>query len=335
MTADPTSGDPAPGRTAAGDAAAARAGRAAGLAGRVPAPALFAVSGVTQYAGAAVAVGLFDVVAAPVVAWLRIAVAALVLLAWQRPWRSRWDRRRLLTTAAFGVVLAAMNVSFYVAIAHLPLGTAVAVEFIGPVAVAAVTGRTARERWAIVVAFTGVVLLAGISLRLGPGAVTGLVAILVAAGFWAGYIVLGRRVARAVPRPGAATGPALPDAPAPQVDAQTGGGLVGLALAMTIGALVFAPLAAGAGPVLHDWRLAAAVVAVAVLSSVVPYGVEQVVMRRVSAATFAVLLAILPASAAVVGAVMLHQWPHGLEIVGLALVTGAIVLTAPPRRPAV
>ncbi|MBU4213770.1 MAG: EamA family transporter [Actinobacteria bacterium] len=304
----------------------------------MPAPALFAVSGVTQYAGAAVAVGLFDVVAAPVVAWLRIAVAALVLLIWQRPWRSRWDRRRLLTTGAFGVVLAAMNVSFYVAIAHLPLGTAVAVEFIGPVAVAAVTGRTARERWAIVVAFTGVVLLAGISLRLGSGAVTGLVAIFVAAGFWAGYIVLGRRVARAVPRPAAAHGPAaaggaLPDAPAPQVDAQAGGGLVGLALAMGIGAVVFAPLAAGAGAVLRDWRLAAAVVAVAVLSSVVPYGVEQVVMRRVSAATFAVLLAILPASAAVVGAVMLHQWPHGLEILGLALVTGAIVLTAPPRRP--
>lgn len=324
-------GSPAP--TGPAGAAAVRAPGRTGPAGRVPAPALFAVSGVTQYAGAAVAVGLFDVVGAPVVAWLRIAVAALVLLAWQRPWRSRWDRRRLVTTATFGVVLAAMNVSFYVAIAHLPLGTAVAVEFIGPVAVAAVTGRTARERWAIVVAFAGVLLLAGISLRLGPDAVTGLVAIFVAAGFWAGYIVLGRRVARSAPAPAAGTGPTTAAGPAPQVDAQAGGGLVGLALAMSVGALVFAPLAAGAGPVLHDWRLAAAVVAVAVLSSVVPYGVEQVVMRRVSAATFAVLLAILPASAAVVGAVMLQQWPHGLEIVGLALVTGAIVLTAPPRRP--
>ncbi len=296
--------------------------------GRVPAPALFVVSGLTQYLGAAVAVRLFDVLAAPVVAWLRIVGAALVLLAWQRPWRHRWDRRRLLTTAAFGVVLAAMNVSFYIAISRLPLGTAVAVEFIGPVAVAAVTGRSVRERWAIVVAFAGVLLLAGVSLQLGPDAVVGLVAILVAAGFWAGYIVLGRVVARGA-TPVAA---GAQDDGVPQVDAQTGGGLVGLALAMSVGALVFSPLAAGAGPVLHDGRLAIAVAAVAVLSSVVPYGVEQVVMRRVSAATFAVLLAILPASAAVVGAVVLRQWPHGLEIVGLALVTGAIVLTAPPGR---
>jgi inner membrane transporter RhtA len=105
--------------------------------------------------------------------------------------------------------------------------------------------------------------------------------------------------------------------------------VTGLALAMTAGALVFAPfLAEGAAPVLHDPALAAAVVGVGVLSSVIPYAIEQVVLRRVRPATFAVLLALLPATAAVVGAVALGQVPHGLEVVGLLLVSGAIALTA-------
>ncbi|QGQ18182.1 EamA family transporter [Cellulomonas sp. JZ18] len=274
----------------------------------MPAPLLFVVSGLTQYVGAALAVGLFAVLPAGVVAWLRIAVSALVLLAWRRPWRTAelWRGRRLAVTAAFGVVLALMNVAFYVAIEHLPLGTAVALEFLGPVAVAAVTGRGWRDRAAIAVAAVGVALLAGITLDTGPGAVTGLVAIGVSAACWAAYIVLGRRVARS-----------------------GGPGASGLAVAMTAGALVLAPfLAGGAGPALVDVRLAALVVAIAVCSSVVPYALEQVVLRRVSAATFAVLLALLPATAAVVGAVVLRQWPHGLEVVGLVLVSGAIALTA-------
>jgi len=271
----------------------------------VPAPLLFVLSGLTQYAGAAIAVGLFGTLDPTAVAWLRIALAAVVLVAWARPWRGAWDRRRWVTTAAFGLVLAAMNVCFYVAIAHLPLGTAVALEFSGPVAVGALTGRGWRERSAIAVAAPGVALLAGVSLRLGPSARIGLVAIGLAACFWAAYILLGRRVATGTQ------------------------GLSGLAVGMAVGALAFAPfLAGGARPVLGDWRLALAVVGVAVLSSVVPYAIEQVVLRRVSAATFAVLLALLPATAAVVGAVALRQVPHGLELVGLALVCGAIALTA-------
>lgn len=272
----------------------------------MPAPLLFVLSGLTQYAGAALAVGLFATLAAPTVAWLRIAVAAVVLVAWRRPWRTRWTRHDLATTALFGVVLAAMNVTFYVAIDHLPLGTAVAIEFAGPVAVAALTGRGWRERVAIAIAAAGVVLLAGVSLDGGADARTGLIAALLAAAFWAAYILLGRRVATAA-----------------------SGGITGLALAMTAGALVFAPfLAGGAGPVLGDAGLLAAVVGVGVLSSVVPYAIEQVVLRRVRPATFAVLLALLPATAAVVGAVALHQVPHGLEVVGLLLVSGAIALTA-------
>ena len=280
--------------------------------GRVPAPALFVVSGLTQYLGAAIAVGLFTVLPAPTIAWARVAVAAVVLGLWRRPWRTRWTRAELGASALFGVVLALMNVTFYIAISSLPLGTAVAIEFIGPVAVAAITGRGWRERGAIAVAAVGVVLLAGVSLDAGPDAARGLVAIGVAAACWAGYILLGRRVSQ---------------------HGGAGGGVTSLAVAMGFGALVLAPFFAGdAGPALTDPRLALLIVAIAVLSSVVPYALEQLVLRRVTSATFAVLLAMLPATAAVVGAVVLRQWPHGLELVGLACVSVAIMLSSGSRR---
>jgi inner membrane transporter RhtA len=268
---------------------------------------LFVLSGLTQYVGAAVAVRLFGTLPATTIAWLRIAISALILLLWARPWRAPLRGRRLATAAAFGVVLAAMNTTFYVAIAHLPLGNVVAIEFLGPVAVAAITGRGWRDRSAIGVALVGVVLVAGVSLGTGPQARIGLLASLAAAVLWGGYIVLGRRVA------GQNTG------------------LSGLAVGMAAGALVYAPFFAGsASPVLHDWRLALGVVAVAVCSSVIPYGIEQVVLRRVTAATFAVLLALLPVCSVVVGAVLLHQLPNAAELVGILLVCGAIALTGRP-----
>src|SRR5690606_5050593 len=131
-----------------------------------------------------------------------------------------------------------------------------------------------------------------------------------AAALWAGYVVLGRRVARDV----------------------SGHGIASLAVGMGGGALVFAPFfAASALPFLLDWRFALAILGVGVLSSVVPYAVEQLVLRRVTAATFAVLLALLPATAAVVGAVWLRQLPTWLELSGIALVCAAITLTS--RRP--
>ena len=277
----------------------------------VPAPALFVISGLTLYAGAAVAVGLFDRLGAPAVGWWRIVLAAFVLLAWRRPWRHRWSRRDLGRAALFGVVLAAMNVVFYVALEHLPLGIAVAIEFCGPVAVAAVTGRGWRERGAIVVAAAGVVLLAGITLQSGlprSDVLIGLAAIFAAAACWAGYIVRGKRVAGA------------------------GSGIDGLAVGMTAGALVFAPVfGASASQVVPDVGLLALLLVVAVCSSVVPYVLDQVVMRRLGTATFSVLLALLPATAVVVGAVVLKQIPTWPEIFGLALVSGAIAMTATAR----
>ncbi|MGW8566159.1 EamA family transporter [Isoptericola sp. NPDC055881] len=275
---------------------------------RVPAPVLFVVSGLTLYAGAAVAVGLFGRLGAPAVGWWRIVLAAVVLVAWRRPWRRRWSRRDLVAAVLFGVVLAAMNVVFYVAVDHLPLGVAVAIEFLGPVAVAAITGRGWQERAAIAVAAGGVLLLAGVTLGSGiprEDAVVGLGAVLAAAACWAGYIVLGKRVAGA------------------------GAGIDGLAVGMVAGALAFAPFFASSAPeVLTDVPLLLFLLVVAVCSSVVPYVLDQVVLRRVGTATFSVMLALLPATAVLVGAVVLRQIPTWPELAGLALVSGAIVMTA-------
>jgi len=274
---------------------------------RVPAPVLFLGSGFTQYCGAALAIGLFAVIPAASVAWWRLAVSAVVLLAWRRPWRQPWTRRELGAAALFGVVLATMNVVFYVAIEYLPLGTAVAIEFLGPVVVAGVTGRGWRDRLGISLAAVGVVALAGVQLEGGfsRDVVIGLVAILGSAAAWAGYILLGRRIA--VQRDG----------------------ISALAVGMTAGALVYSPLAIGAvAPVITDAGRAAAVVGIAVLSSVIPYAIEQVVLRRVSAARFAILLALLPVTALIVGAVFLAQLPSPLEVAGMVLVCAAIVLSA-------
>ncbi|NOV98372.1 inner membrane transporter RhtA [Isoptericola halotolerans] len=283
-----------------------------GAVDKVPAPALFVVSGLTLYLGAAVAVGLFDSLGAPTVSWWRIVLAAVVLLAWRRPWRRRWTRHDVVVAGFFGTALAAMNIVFYVGIDHLPLGVAVAIEFVGPIAVAAVTGRGWRERGAIVVAATGVVLLAGVTLESDlprEDVVVGLVAVLAAAGCWAGYIVLGKRVAGG------------------------GAGIDGLAIGMAVGAVVFAPFfGASVATVVPDLRLLGFLLVVAVCSSVVPYVLDQVVLRRVGTATFSVLLAMLPATAAVVGAVVLQQVPSWPELAGLVLVSGAIVMTASGRE---
>jgi inner membrane transporter RhtA len=282
------------------------------VADRVPAPALFLASGLTQYCGAALAIGLFAVIPAASVAWWRLAVSAIVLLAWRRPWRQSWTRRELAAAGLFGAVLATMNVVFYVAIEYLPLGTAVAIEFLGPVAVAAATGRGWRDRVGIALAAVGVVLLAGVQLEGGltSDVVIGLAAILGSAAAWAGYILLGRRLA--VKRDG----------------------ISALAVGMTAGALLYSPLAIGAvGPIVTDAALMAAVVGIAVLSSVIPYALEQVVLRRVSAARFAILLALLPVTATLIGVVLLSQLPTVVEVLGMGLICGAIVLSA-QRRPA-
>jgi inner membrane transporter RhtA len=269
---------------------------------RAPPQALFVLGAVSQYAGSAVAVLLFDRVPASGVAWLRVLAAAVVLLAWRRPWRSAWTPRRLWLVAGFGAALGLMNVAFYEAIDRLPLGTAVAIEFAGPITVAALGTRTRRDVAALALALIGVLALADVHLSGSPGGV----ALALAAGvLWAGYIVLGHRVAAD-----------------PGIRPQDG-----LAGGMAVGAVLLAPALVGeASPAFHDAGLLAVCLLVGVASSVVPYALEQLAMRRLPRARFALLLALLPATAAIVGAVILGQIPSLVEAAGIALVVGAASL---------
>jgi inner membrane transporter RhtA len=270
---------------------------------RAPAPALFVIGAVSMYAGAALAVGLFSVLAPAAVAVLRMLGAAAVLLAWRRPGAEAWRGGRVLRAAAFGLATAGMNIAFYEAIARLPLGTAVAVEFCGPVAVAAVASRRPRDIAAVVMAAVGVALIADVR---WSGAPSGVLWALAAAALWAAYIVLGKRVAGA------------------------GNGLDDMAVGFAAAAIVLTPvlLIRGATGIaaLADPLVVLLAVGVGVLSSVVPYVLDQIVLRRVGQARFAVLLALLPATATVVGLVGLSQVPSPLEAVGIAAVVAAVAL---------
>ncbi len=285
---------------------------------RVPAPVLFVIGGVSMYAGAALAVGLFAVLPPTVVALLRMLGAAAVLLAWRRPGRAAWRGARLLRAGAFGGATALMNVAFYEAIARLPLGTVVAIEFCGPVLVAAVASRRPRDVGAVVLAAAGVLLIADVR---WSGSPSGVLWALAAAAMWALYILLGKRVASA------------------------GNGLDDMAVGFAVAAVVLSPLllVGGVAPLaaLTDPLLLLLAVGVGVLSSVVPYVLDQLVLRRVGRARFAVLLALLPATATVVGLVALAQVPGALEALGIAAVVAAVALrsrdgdepAAPPAAP--
>jgi inner membrane transporter RhtA len=284
---------------------------ASSLVGRVPAPLLFLLGGLSLYVGAAIAVLLFDELQPATVAWLRLLAASVVLVAWRRPrvTRSAWRGRRLLLAGLFGLTTALMNVAFYEAIARLPLGTAVAIEFCGPVAVAAVGSRTPRDVGALVLAAIGVLLIADVQ---WAGSPTGVVLALAAASLWAAYIVLGKRLAGG------------------------GTGLDDMAVGFVIASALCSPLALGSGPVWGSPRLLALAVGVGVLSSVVPYVLDQVVLRRVGRARFALLLALLPVTAPVIGLVALGQVPRPVEAFGIVAVIAAVLLRTPePEQPPV
>jgi inner membrane transporter RhtA len=271
----------------------------------VPAPALFVLGGVSLYLGAGLAVLLFHRLDPAGAAWLRMLVAALVLLAWRRPDRAAWRGRRLVLAGGFGLATGVMNVAFYEAIARLPLGTAVAVEFCGPVAVGALGSRSRRDGGALLLAGAGVVLIADVRLTGSP---TGFGLALLAAVMWAAYIVLGKQVASG------------------------GNGLDDMAVGFTIAAVLLSPLSLGAGPVWGSLGLLVLAVGVGVLSTVLPYALDQVVLRRVGRARFALLLALLPAVAPVVGLLVLGQVPRGLEAVGIVAVVAAVALRSPGQR---
>ena len=302
-------GHATPASSSAGPRSAAAPKRPAGRASvvdRIP-PQLYIVgSGLIQYVGAALAVVAFVSVEPASVAWWRVVTGAVVLLAWKRPWRGGMTRSDLAISALFGVIILTMNSSFYEAIARLPLGTAVSIEFIGPVAVAVIRGRGWRPRVAAVLAFAGVACIGGLALDLSVASVrVGVAWILLAALAWSAYIVVGQRAS------------------------STRDGVTNLALGCAWGSLFFAPiLGPGAMAATTSWKLIAIVVGVGLLSTAIPYSFEAIAMRRLAASTFALFAAILPATSALVGAVMLRQIPGVFELIGLVLVSVAVWLAS-------
>ncbi|WP_421728486.1 EamA family transporter [Bifidobacterium callitrichidarum] len=259
--------------------------------------------------------------------WYRVGFMAVLLLVWRRPW-SVAKRGRLFHRSArswglvvlLGCALVLMNTMFYVAISNMDMGIAVAIEFLGPLSVAVITGRSWRERLGIGIAAIGVVLLAGISLANPSGHGTflvGLIAILIGGSMWGVYIVTGRRVAAG------------------------GNSLDNLCIAVTIGWLVQSVFL-GVPAVRHviwpkpdaTWalepggslKLLALLFVISLMASFIPYVIEQITLRRTTSGAFSVMQSINPAMAVAVG-LAFGEIPSVGEIIGVALVICAVIVT--------
>ncbi|MGI8761290.1 MAG: EamA family transporter [Jatrophihabitantaceae bacterium] len=240
---------------------------------------------------------------------MRLALAAIVLLAFSRPSLRGHRRADLAAAVAFGLVLAGMNWSFYESLNRMPLGVAVTIEFLGPLAVAVAGSRRLLDGAWVLLAGGGVALLA---LRGSTHGVStpGIVLALVAAICWAAYILLSKRVGASF------------------------AALDGLALALGIGAVAVVPAGVieGGTALLRPGVLAGGL-GVALLSSLIPYSLEIVALRRLSASTFGLLMSLEPAVAALAGVLVLSQAPSGVLLVALAMVVTASVGTTLSGRP--
>ena len=270
----------------------------------VPPQAYFVGSAVFHYLGPAFAVLLFARVAPLGVAWLRIVSAAIVFALWRRPWRAlrHADRATVSLVAALGVVLAVMNSCFYEAIARLPLGTVSAIEFLPVIVLAAMGVRSPRNGLALALAVVGVYVLVAVQFAGEP---IGVAFAFANAGLFALYIVLAHRVARASGVSG--------------IDGLAGAMLIAAPVSTAIGGWavvphVLDPVAIGAG------------IGVGITSSVIPYVCDQLAMTRLSRATYALMVSLLPATATVIGIVVLAQIPSARQLLGVALVVAAVAL---------
>ncbi len=274
------------------------------LAERLPPHLFFLVSAVFHYLGPAFAVLLFAAVAPLGVAWLRIASAAVVFALWRRPWRyfRAAGRQAQRTIVTLGVVLALMNVCFYLAIDRLPLGTVGAIEFLGPIGLAAAGMRTRRNFAALALAAAGVYVLTDVRIA---GAPLGFLFAFANCALFMLYVVLGHRIA-----------------------GEGGGvGIDRLGAAMLVAMVAALPIGiADAAPAFSHPLLLAAGIGVGISSSVIPYVCDQLAMARLPRATFALLLALLPATASAIGILVLHQMPTMAELGGIALVIAGVAL---------
>jgi inner membrane transporter RhtA len=268
----------------------------------LPGTTYFVGSAVFHYLGPSFAVLLFALVPPVGVAWLRLATAAIVYALWRRPWchAGRAPRGALACVGALGIVVGVMNPVFYLAIDRLPLGTVAAIEFLPVVVLAAVGARNRRNVTALAVAVGGVALLSEVRIAGEP---LGLALAFANAALFALYVVLAHRVSRE---------PAL-------------GGLDGLAAAMIVALAVVTPIGAWSVlPVLDSPAAIGAGIGVGVTSSLIPYVCDQLAMRKMARATYALAVSLLPATATVIGAIVLAQVPSLREALGVVLVVGGV-----------
>ncbi|MEE2682988.1 MAG: EamA family transporter [Actinomycetota bacterium] len=260
---------------------------------------LFVLGAISQYLGAALAFSIFDDLGASMVATLRVLGAAAMLILFRRIWRRSLNELDLFWTAAFGIVLAGMNLCFYLAIDNLPLGNAVAIEFLGPIAVAAAGRRSTKNVVSLAIASLGVLLLAQVT---SEGTLTGVFLALASGALWALYILLGSKVAR------------------------TGAHLDGLGIGMLIGGLIISPSSFHSiDRALDSPLIVLLALSTGLLGNVIPYGIDQLVFQRISKTRFAFLQSLLPATAACVGILALQQKTSAGELFGIGMIIFAII----------
>jgi inner membrane transporter RhtA len=287
--------------------------RPGSLLGRLPPTSFFLTSALFHYLGPALAVLLFVHLAPLGVMWLRIATAAVVFAIWRRPWQiiGRLDSRQRALLVALGGLLAGMNSLFYLAVARLPLATVGAIEFLGTIVLATLGVRNWRNLSALLITVGGVSLLTVFKAASDP---LGLVfAFGNCAGFF-GYLVLGHRIANAQT--------ATPGRGPTEL-----AGIDQLGASMILAAIVATPIGLPAAlPALEQpsWLLWG--LAVGICSSVIPYVTDQLAMARLPRATFALMLALLPACATLIGTVVLRQIPTAEDLGGIGLVITGLAI---------
>ena len=285
--------------------------RTVSFADRVPPHLWFVGSAIFHYLGPSFAVLLFARVPVGGVAWLRIVSAAMVFAVWRRPWRSFFaaDRSTRRAMVALGTVFAIMNYSFYVAIDRLPLGTVAAIEFVGPILLALAGSRTRRNLVALALAVTGVYLLTDVRFAGDPGAFAWAFA---NGALFTLYIVLAHRIARA-------------DTTTSPIDR--------LGASMIIAGIVITPLGFfDAVPALTDTTALLAGIGVGLTSSVIPYVFDQMAMQRLPRATYALFVALLPATAVIIGVIVLAQIPRPVEVAAVGLVIAGVLTHQEPTQ---
>jgi inner membrane transporter RhtA len=276
----------------------------------VPAPLLVLLSITSVQFGSAIARTLFDDLGAAGVTLLRLAIAALVIAVATRPRLRGWSAAAWRSAALLGVVMAGMNLVFYLALRTVPLGIAVTVEFLGPLLLTLVQTRRVLDLFWALLAAAGVVLLGSANGAAAP--IGGLILAFVAGLCWAGYIVFSAKLGALVPGTG------------------------GLTISLAVAAVLVLPFGVGgASAVVHEPALLIGATAVALLSSVLSYGLEINALRRIPTRVFGILMSLEPAAAAIAGLLLLGQRLTGLEMLALVLVMAAsagVTLAAP--RPA-